>query len=65
MHHFYNDDTLYDFDEFWGEIITSPQHIMSEVIPMMKVFNGTLPVFEATEDYVKTTLFRTTLNPNQ
>ncbi|MEN9425290.1 MAG: hypothetical protein RL122_2673 [Pseudomonadota bacterium] len=32
--------------------------IRTKVIPQMRAFNGTEPVFEATEDYLKITLLR-------
>jgi ATP-dependent DNA helicase RecG len=32
--------------------------VRSKVIPLMRARNNTEPVFEATADYIKTTLFR-------
>ncbi len=42
----------------YGYVDARGMGIRTKVIPQMREFNGTEPVFEATEDYLKTTLLR-------
>ena len=44
----------------YGYVDARGMGIRTKVIPQMREFNGTEPVFEATEDYLKTTLLRRT-----
>jgi Predicted transcriptional regulator containing an HTH domain and an uncharacterized domain shared with the mammalian protein Schlafen len=42
----------------YGYVDARGMGIRTKVIPQMREFNGTEPLFEATEDYLKTTLWR-------
>ncbi|OQX11071.1 MAG: transcriptional regulator [Thiothrix lacustris] len=42
----------------YGYVDARGMGIRTKVIPQMRAFNGTEPTFEATEDYLKTTLWR-------
>lgn len=44
----------------YGYVDARGMGIRTKVIPQMREFNGTEPLFEATEDYLKTTLWRST-----